>query len=337
MIDIEVGRAGSSETVRIRVKEGVRVSIVIVMACNALGISYTRRLGLKRPRNEHKWVPPNWTFPLRHQTRGELFDVGTVPPWLDRYQSNLQTVTLQVRYKGDTRRVEVAVGTYCCHLPVYYFLVVGGRKPGGEWSFVHLDDDGYEEKIEWDCPVEEIVDGVNVISVAPYREQPRGDDGAQHTIAREETFLVGPIHGPQDGPEVTDAFMATTTVELLSDSSNRKLEIAGILSHHDRVPRGRQFTGAPMHVVYASRKLASSGLCWSEMYAGCALEQLQDMSIPNHVRELCDRCFCWCNSLRRVTFGSSSALERIGVSCFWGSDIEEMSIPDGVREMGERC
>ena len=37
-----------------------------------------------------------------------------------------------------------------------------------------------------------------------------------------------------------------------------------------------------------------------------------------------------------MNFGSSSALEWIGVSCFDGSGIEEVSIPDGVRELCDR-
>ena len=59
--------------------------------------------------------------------------------------------------------------------------------------------------------------------------------------------------------------------------------------------------------------------------------------IPNNVRELCDRCFRWCWRLRRVTFGSSSSLEWIGVSCFRGSGVEDVSIPDGVHELCDCC
>ena len=51
--------------------------------------------------------------------------------------------------------------------------------------------------------------------------------------------LAGPTQGPlgsvQGCPEVRNAVMATTTVELLSDSSNRTLEIAGILPRHGSV------------------------------------------------------------------------------------------------------
>ena len=34
-----------------------------------------------------------------------------------------------------------------------------------------------------------------------------------------------------------------------------------------------------------------------------------------------------------MNFGSSSSLERIGVSCFVYSGVEGVSIPDGVREL----
>ena len=50
------------------------------------------------------------------------------------------------------------------------------------------------------------------------------------------------------------------------------------------------------------------------------------MSIPDSVRELCDRCFEICESLRGVTFGSCSSLERIGDSCFKGSGVEDERI-----------
>ena len=43
---------------------------------------------------------------------------------------------------------------------------------------------------------------------------------------------------------------------------------------------------------------------------------VEEVSIPNGVRELCDRCFKECRSLRRVDFGSSSSLERIGFRAF---------------------
>ena len=43
---------------------------------------------------------------------------------------------------------------------------------------------------------------------------------------------------------------------------------------------------------------------------------VEEVSIPDSVRELCDGCFKGCASLRRVNFGSSSSLERIGFGAF---------------------
>ena len=124
--------------------------------------------------------------------------------------------------------------------------------------------------------------------------------------------------------------MATTTVDFLSDSSNRRWEIAGIL------PQGNvQFAGTPMYIVYAHG--ANSGLCWSSMLVDPALSQLRYVSIPNNVPELCDNCFRWCKNLRRVMFGSFSSLERIGDRCFEESGVEEVSIPDSVRELCDSC
>ena len=65
---------------------------------------------------------------------------------------------------------------------------------------------------------------------------------------------------------------------------------------------------------------------------------LVEINIPDSVRELCDKdkCFYW-GCLRRVTFGSSSLLERIGVSCFEMTGIKEVSIPDSVLELCDNC
>ena len=45
---------------------------------------------------------------------------------------------------------------------------------------------------------------------------------------------------------------------------------------------------------------------------------------------------CLYRSLRRATFRSSLLLERIGVSCFEGTQVEEAIIPNGVREFCAR-
>ena len=69
----------------------------------------------------------------------------------------------------------------------------------------------------------------------------------------------------------------------------------------------------------------------------CSYGILLSVCIPDSVRELCDGCFQWRWSLSRVTFGSSSSLERIGAACFEGSGVEEISIPNSVRELCHGC
>ena len=61
--------------------------------------------------------------------------------------------------------------------------------------------------------------------------------------------------------------------------------------------------------------------------------RVEEVRIPDSVRELCDSCFKWCSHLRQVTFGSSSSLERVGVSCFEFSGVEDVVILNGVREI----
>ena len=60
---------------------------------------------------------------------------------------------------------------------------------------------------------------------------------------------------------------------------------------------------------------------------------LFSVCVPDSVRELFDGCFKGCSSLRRVTFGPSSSLERIGVGWILGTSVEEVSMPDGVHEL----
>ena len=43
---------------------------------------------------------------------------------------------------------------------------------------------------------------------------------------------------------------------------------------------------------------------------------VEEVSIPDSVRELCDGCFFECKSRYRAMFGSSSTLERIGFRAF---------------------
>ena len=88
----------------------------------------------------------------------------------------------------------------------------------------------------------------------------------------------------------------------------------------------------PIYLVIVER---SGVLCRDDWIT--FLGQIQEVSIPNNVSELCDGCFKGCSGLRRVTFGLSSSLARIGVACFERTGVEEVSVPDGVRELCDSC
>ena len=45
---------------------------------------------------------------------------------------------------------------------------------------------------------------------------------------------------------------------------------------------------------------------------------VEEVAVPDGVRELYDSCFKGCSSLHRVTFGPSSSLERIGFHALRG-------------------
>ena len=65
-----------------------------------------------------------------------------------------------------------------------------------------------------------------------------------------------------------------------------------------------------------------------------AFRGVEEFSVPDGVRELCDGCFEGCSSVRRVTFGPSSLLERIGALCYYGCGLVEFKIPVSVRAIG---
>ena len=69
----------------------------------------------------------------------------------------------------------------------------------------------------------------------------------------------------------------------------------------------------------------------------CGIGAVSDITIPDTVREICDRCFYRCKTLRDVRFGPASCLERIGVKSFQFSGVRDMSIPTSVRELGDKC
>ena len=73
------------------------------------------------------------------------------------------------------------------------------------------------------------------------------------------------------------------------------------------------------------------------VFLGWDTNCLHSISIPNYVCELDEQCFWKCDTLRRVTFGVLSNLERIGAEAFSGTSLNEIDIPDSVREVGDRC
>ena len=59
-----------------------------------------------------------------------------------------------------------------------------------------------------------------------------------------------------------------------------------------------------------------------------------EISIPDSVREICEKCFYLAKSLKSVTFGCSSHLEVIGEVGFCHSGLESIDLPCTVREIG---
>ena len=57
------------------------------------------------------------------------------------------------------------------------------------------------------------------------------------------------------------------------------------------------------------------------------------MPIPDGVVELCEKGFCVCESLLRVTFDDSSSLKLIGKEVFNGSGVVEIHIPDVIERL----
>ena len=135
--------------------------------------------------------------------------------------------------------------------------------------------------------------------------------------ALEGVFFGSPAYGAlglvRGCHEVKSAVIASCTVEWLTDSSDTTLDITGIFSSDNHVQHEQQVTGTPQYVVYVSKvdKLR-------RVSTPCRLVEIR---IPDSVRELCAGCFKGCSSLRRATFGPSSSLERIGVSCFEGTGV----------------
>ena len=69
---------------------------------------------------------------------------------------------------------------------------------------------------------------------------------------------------------------------------------------------------------------------FSGVVRGCPIKAV---SIPDGVRELCDRCFAGCRSLSYLRFGACRSLESIGADSFSGTELGPMCIPENPREL----
>ena len=72
-----------------------------------------------------------------------------------------------------------------------------------------------------------------------------------------------------------------TTVDSLRDSSDLTWETAGIFANDDQSQNEQQVPGAPKYIVYACK-------LDREIYWRPTPTNFECVSIPNHVRELCD-------------------------------------------------
>ena len=88
---------------------------------------------------------------------------------------------------------------------------------------------------------------------------------------------------------------------------------------------------SPFTVVDSLLLSRDCRICYS------CIGKLRDVVVPDSVEELCDRCFSWCKSLSRCSFGQSSSLKRIGIAAFAFSDLREIHIPQSVEELCNKC
>lgn len=61
--------------------------------------------------------------------------------------------------------------------------------------------------------------------------------------------------------------------------------------------------------------------------------RIEEVLLPETLREVGDNAFQNCASLKHVTFAPGSRLEKIGSGCFYNAAIESVTIPKGVREI----
>lgn len=69
-----------------------------------------------------------------------------------------------------------------------------------------------------------------------------------------------------------------------------------------------------------------------------AWNQLETITVPSNVEEICDECFAWGNrSLKNVFFEEDSHLKRIGKRAFAVLPLERIAIPKSVVHIGRAC
>ena len=136
-------------------------------------------------------------------------------------------------------------------------------------------------------------------------------------------------------PNVKSAGVTSTVVEALSGDADGRWVVVGMWARDDGAEEERRCAGAREYIVHAGR--VDSRFKCKVNEASDGPRQFKFMAIPNNVQELCDEGFNSCTSLRRVTFGSSSSLERIGVACFKETKVGEVRLPDSVCELCDEC
>ena len=163
----------------------------------------------------------------------------------------------------------------------------------------------------------------------------------QQITAPDEILHDQPVRGPFGEHESLASkrecgAMTRVVVGVPSDSPSTEGVIVRILAQSSDAQDQEKGIDEPIYGVCGQ---ISGALSWKP---GWDLNQLREITIGDKVREVCDRCFFNCGSIRRIIFGPSSSLERIGIEAFAGDpqnacQIEEISIPNGVRELCDRC
>lgn len=112
------------------------------------------------------------------------------------------------------------------------------------------------------------------------------------------------------------------------------LEESGAASLAD-VATNPAFGEVPIFLTFACTKSPVLGPTFANSLD--FMNRVQFVSIPNNIVELYERCFYEYNSLKHITFGSSSSLKWIGRKALARSGIEHIHIPGSVEELGPQC